>query len=41
MTVFSATASRDLVIIVVGSLIAAVVVNIPSIVALARLWVES
>jgi hypothetical protein len=41
MTVFSAAASRDLVLIVVSSLIAAVVVNLPGIVALMRLWVES
>lgn len=41
MTVFSAAASRDLALIVVASLGAAVVVNLPGIVALVRLWVES
>ncbi len=41
MTVFSAGASKDLAIIVGGSLLAAVIVNLPAFVALARLWVES
>jgi hypothetical protein len=41
MTVFSAVASKDLALIVVGSLAAAVIVNLPTLAALARLWLES
>jgi hypothetical protein len=41
MTVFSAAASRDLVIIVAASIGAAILVNLPSIAALAMLWLDS
>lgn len=41
MTIFSASAGRDLAIIVFTSLLAAVIANLPTLFALARLWVES
>jgi hypothetical protein len=41
MTVFSASAGRDLALIVVTSLAAAVIVNLPALAALVRIWVES
>jgi hypothetical protein len=41
MTIFSAAASRDLLIIVAASIGAAIAVNLPGIVALFALWVAS
>lgn len=41
MTVFSATASKELAIIVGASIGAAILVNLPTAFALVRLWVES